>query len=291
MVQRGLYEDTAQYKLQVDHGAFSCRVAGSEGEAVVSAPGVVEPGEWYRVSCEWSDDNVVLSWERLADTEEGTTVRRSTIGDVTFPAGTPFVVGGKLDARGEVTVNAHRPVQRSDRQCVVHTPGLLMSVSTSSGVRPMAEVRVLRGPNPIRVVVVAHHALVGDAVRMALSSRGIVATGASLGRGSQRELVALARVVSSVRPALGLMLCDVDDPVQLRETVLLARGVPIRWLLLTSSQDDSRWGAAVEAGVHLLRVANHAPDHVGRLLAGVRAGIRERAVIGGGLAQPRRVAL
>ena len=106
VVQRGLYEDTAQYKLQVDHGAFSCRVAGSEGEAVVSAPGVVEPGEWYRVSCEWSDDNVVLSWERLADTEEGTTVRRSTIGDVTFSAGTPFVVGGKLDARGEVTVDA-----------------------------------------------------------------------------------------------------------------------------------------------------------------------------------------
>ena len=106
VVQRGLFEDTAQYKLQVDHGAFSCRVAGSEGEAVVSAPGVVEPGEWYRVSCERSDDNVVLSWERLADSEEGTTVRRSTIGDVTLPEGVPFVVGGKLDARGEVPVDA-----------------------------------------------------------------------------------------------------------------------------------------------------------------------------------------
>ncbi len=151
-----------------------------------------------------------------------------------------------------------------------------MSVLTPRGVRPMAEVRVLRGPNPIRVVVVAHHALVGDAVRMALSSRGIVATGASLGRGSQRELVALARVVSSVRPALGLVLCDVDDPVQLRETVLLARGVPIRWLLLTSSQDDSRWGAAVEAGVHGVVPMSEGIDvvaHAVRVIARGREGL------------------
>jgi laminin G domain protein len=106
VVQRGLYVDTAQYKLQVDHGAFSCRVAGSEGEAVVSASGVVEPGEWYRVSCERRDGGLLLTWERLADSETGTETSPATIGDVTFPEGTPFVVGGKLDARGEVTVDA-----------------------------------------------------------------------------------------------------------------------------------------------------------------------------------------
>jgi hypothetical protein len=33
-------------------------------------------------------------------------VRRGTIGDVTFAAGTPFVVGGKLDGNGQVTVEA-----------------------------------------------------------------------------------------------------------------------------------------------------------------------------------------
>jgi hypothetical protein len=105
VVQRGLYEDTAQYKLQVDHGSLSCRIAGTDGAAVVTAP-AVEPGEWYRVSCERSNGDVVLSWERLADSEDGSTVRRSTTGDVTFAPGTPFVVGGKLDGRGQVTVEA-----------------------------------------------------------------------------------------------------------------------------------------------------------------------------------------
>jgi hypothetical protein len=108
VVQRGLFEDTVQYKLQVDHGSLSCRIAGTDGVAVVTAT-AVEPGEWYRVSCERSNGDVVLSWERLGDSEgedKGTTVRRSTIGDVSFPEGTPFVVGGKLDGRGQVTVEA-----------------------------------------------------------------------------------------------------------------------------------------------------------------------------------------
>jgi hypothetical protein len=105
VVQRGLYEDTVQYKLQVDHGSVSCRIAGSDGAAVVTAP-VGEPGEWYRVTCERSNGDVLLSWERLSDSKTGETMRRADIGEVTFPAGTPFVVGGKLDARGEVTVEA-----------------------------------------------------------------------------------------------------------------------------------------------------------------------------------------
>lgn len=107
VVQRGLYEDAVQYKLQVDHGSVSCRIAGSDGAAVVTAPAVV-PGEWYRVSCERSNGDVLLTWEALggSDEDKGTTVRRSTIGDVTFSAGTPFVVGGKLDARGQVTVDS-----------------------------------------------------------------------------------------------------------------------------------------------------------------------------------------
>jgi hypothetical protein len=107
VVQRGLFEDAVQYKLQVDHGSLSCRIAGADGAAVVTAP-VVQPGEWYRISCERSNGDVVLSWEPLGDSDEeaGSTVRRGTIGDVTFAAGTPFVVGGKLDGNGQVTVEA-----------------------------------------------------------------------------------------------------------------------------------------------------------------------------------------
>lgn len=105
VVQRGLYADTVQYKLQVEHGSLSCRIAGSDGAALVSAP-VVDPGEWYRVSCERTNGDVVLSWERLSDAKTGETMRHTDIGDVTFTAGTPFVVGGKLDAKGQVTVQA-----------------------------------------------------------------------------------------------------------------------------------------------------------------------------------------
>ena len=52
LVQRGLYQSSSQYKIQVDDGRVSCRVAGVSGEIVVYAPGRLHPGDWYRIRCQ-----------------------------------------------------------------------------------------------------------------------------------------------------------------------------------------------------------------------------------------------
>lgn len=114
--------------------------------------------------------------------------------------------------------------------------------------RPSTELIRRRYPASLVVVLVSHHALVADAVRMALTSQGIQATVMPCS-GTPRALSQVARAVDALRPSAGLMLCDMDDPSQLTKMVALVRAVHIRWLLLTQSEDESRWGAAIEAGV------------------------------------------
>ena len=109
LVQRGLSSDAAQYKLQLDHGTPSCRVAGSAGEALAAAPDPVVTGGWYRVSCRRTGDTLVLVVRRLGDSgpesKETTTVQAPT-GSVEMPPEVPLSVGGKVSPGGEITVSA-----------------------------------------------------------------------------------------------------------------------------------------------------------------------------------------
>ena len=128
-----------------------------------------------------------------------------------------------------------------------------------------------RPATSLRVVLVAHHALVADAVELALTGQGIHAT-VLPNRSRPRELSEIARVVDALRPSAGLILRDIDDPVQLNRTVVLARAIPIRWLLLTSSMDETRWGAAIEAGVRSVLPMSEGLDEVARVLRIVASG-------------------
>jgi two-component system, NarL family, nitrate/nitrite response regulator NarL len=138
-----------------------------------------------------------------------------------------------------------------------------MPMSTPTAPAPARDV--------IRVVLVAHHALVGEAVGTALASRRVAVV--HLPRAStQRELAEVRRRLVSLRPDAGLVLRDIGDPVQLRDTVRLVQAVPMRWLLLTSSVDDVRWGAAVQAGVRAVMTMSEGIDEVERVLREVAAG-------------------
>ncbi len=121
------------------------------------------------------------------------------------------------------------------------------------------------------MVLVAHHALVADAVRMALTGQGIQATTLPAG-GTPRELAQVARAVDALRPSAGLILCDIDDPVQLNRTLALVRAVRIRWLLLTNSVDEGRWGAVIEAGVRGVLPMSEGLEKVARVLRLVAQG-------------------
>jgi hypothetical protein len=104
LVQRGLYRDDAQYKLQVDAGRVSCRVSGAAGALEVRASTAVKTGVWYSVRCVRNSSVVQLVLVELADSGS---VRQSwsrsgPTGDLRFSARPPLSAGGKVSSRGAV---------------------------------------------------------------------------------------------------------------------------------------------------------------------------------------------
>ncbi|MFT3874338.1 MAG: hypothetical protein QM714_17110 [Nocardioides sp.] len=112
LVQRGLFGDTGQVKLQVDDGVPSCRVAGDQGVATVkAASGGLATETWFRLRCQREGDRLTLYVGRLDDegdvaSWEHWSAVHST-GTVSFPdPATPISVGAKLNPRGGLVVRA-----------------------------------------------------------------------------------------------------------------------------------------------------------------------------------------
>lgn len=106
IMQRGMWADAAQYKLQVDSDRVSCRVMGSAGAVSVKSSVPVQPGRWYDVECARSGSSVALSvTEHLSGgkTRTSTSIGRGAIGTLLWQkASTPLSIGGKLAANGQV---------------------------------------------------------------------------------------------------------------------------------------------------------------------------------------------
>lgn len=103
LVQRGLWGDPGQYKIQVDRKRLSCRVAGTRGEVFVVSPATIEPGRWYTARCVRHADTVTLSVASSGATTVETT-RTGRIGAVSSPATTPLAVGGKMTRAGKAVL-------------------------------------------------------------------------------------------------------------------------------------------------------------------------------------------
>jgi hypothetical protein len=106
LIQRGLFGDAAQFKIQVDRRVPSCRIQGSAGEVFVKAEREVEPEAWHRVVCERRDDVVHLTVGRFDDDGRLTKRRwtsRGKIGTIDLGAEDSYLsVGGKLGTTGTV---------------------------------------------------------------------------------------------------------------------------------------------------------------------------------------------
>jgi len=110
LIQRGLFSDPAQFKIQLDHRVPSCRVLGSEGEVFVEAGAEVEPNAWYRVACERKGDQVTLVVGRFDRQGRLSVQRRSARGpigsvDIEGPE-SRLSVGGKLGASGALATSS-----------------------------------------------------------------------------------------------------------------------------------------------------------------------------------------
>lgn len=102
LLQRGRYDSRAQFKLQLDHGVPACRIAGDAGAVVVRASSAVEPGHWYRLTCQRVTGRVVLRLLDLqAGGEEAEWEQAGDPGDVRF-SGVPISVGAKVADDGRI---------------------------------------------------------------------------------------------------------------------------------------------------------------------------------------------
>ncbi|MFS3128104.1 LamG domain-containing protein [Nocardioides sp. Bht2] len=104
VMQRGLFTDPLQVKIQLDHGVASCRVAGDEGDLLAKAKRPVERGRWYSVDCARRGSLLrlrVKSLEQGGGEDQVANVRGNT-GQVQFPANVPLSVGAKVGPDGDL---------------------------------------------------------------------------------------------------------------------------------------------------------------------------------------------
>jgi hypothetical protein len=108
LIQRGLYGDPAQFKIQIDRGVPSCRVVGQQGEAFVEAARPVVRKHWFRVTCERRGDRLELTLDDLTTSAAGETyVTRAATGEIRMAdARVPLSLGGKLSPSGEITASS-----------------------------------------------------------------------------------------------------------------------------------------------------------------------------------------
>ncbi|GGO75270.1 LamG domain-containing protein [Nocardioides deserti] len=109
IVQRGLYADAAQYKLQVDGRRVSCRVEGDRGEVVVRSSLAVRPGRWYSATCSRRGQRLTLTVagvrNNLAWARPRAWTASGPIGSVAFDPAVPVTVGAKVLAAGDIATS------------------------------------------------------------------------------------------------------------------------------------------------------------------------------------------
>jgi hypothetical protein len=106
VLQRGLFSDANQYKLQVDKRVPSCTVKSGERRLFVKFDQGLDEG-WFRVRCDYEAGSLTLSVSQiLADRIEklGNKAESVSIGPIGFRASTPATIGGKLGSNGELVL-------------------------------------------------------------------------------------------------------------------------------------------------------------------------------------------
>lgn len=110
LIQRGLFAEDGQYKIDVDKDRPACRVKGSGGTVQVKANDDVTPGEWYAARCTRRGDVVqltVLSYDGKAWGQHSQDSQTEGVGSVDWADPTvPLSVGGKVTPRGRVVESA-----------------------------------------------------------------------------------------------------------------------------------------------------------------------------------------
>jgi hypothetical protein len=106
VLQRGLYADFSQFKLQVDKGVPSCLIKSGSIRLFVKSEQRLKSG-WHRVRCSYVSGKLSVSVAGLSGIKVGTTRMNSVTGSVkplSFDPKTPMTVGGKVAPSGKIVV-------------------------------------------------------------------------------------------------------------------------------------------------------------------------------------------
>ena len=102
-LQRGLWDDPMQYKLEVDDNRPNCVFRGTEGRVSVRSRVTLEAEKWYSVECGRSAGTVSISVvARGSSAAPAVSTNVGPLGTLKAPAGTPLSVGAKLSRDGQI---------------------------------------------------------------------------------------------------------------------------------------------------------------------------------------------
>jgi hypothetical protein len=107
VLQRGLFSDASQYKLQVDKRVPSCTVKSGKAQLFVKFDDGLDEG-WYRLRCDYAAGSLTLSVSQIHTDrveELGNKTKSASIGPIGFSARTPATIGGKLGSNGELVLS------------------------------------------------------------------------------------------------------------------------------------------------------------------------------------------
>lgn len=121
----------------------------------------------------------------------------------------------------------------------------------------------------VSVGVASEQALVGDAVRASLTSRGFRTETLRWPGGQDARR---PRPAPHALPPVGLLISDLDTAPRLLGATLLLSHVPVAWVVLTSAPRGPLWGAALEAGARTVLPSSAGFDEVCRVLDVVAGG-------------------
>ena len=102
LLQRGLYADPAQFKLQVDRGYPSCLVKGSAGRVYAASTTKVAADAWYHVTCSRVGSRLTVRVSRYGSSTSASRAVTGSSGSVVFGSSVPASIGGKLTSSGAV---------------------------------------------------------------------------------------------------------------------------------------------------------------------------------------------
>ncbi|WP_459985357.1 helix-turn-helix transcriptional regulator [Nocardioides sp. AN3] len=121
----------------------------------------------------------------------------------------------------------------------------------------------------LRIAVASEQALVADAVRASLASRGFAAT---VVRWPGEPRGGIRRGGSRDGYDVGLLISELDRWPRLRAAALLISRVPLPWVVLTAVPNGPMWGAVVEAGATLVLPSTTGFNEVCQVVVDVAAG-------------------